>query len=328
MQALKRRIVLYLVGGLAIVLVGLWLAVANPSRDPIMSEPIKLAESTRLKKHVETLAAILPSRNYLAKGSLEKALLYINERWKEIGLIPEVQTFTADGQRYSNIMVRFGPLSDKDVIVVGAHYDVDGDQNPGADDNASGVAGVIELARLIHQKKLKLKHAVELVAYANEEPPFFGTEGMGSAHHALRLRQKGERVLLMLSLEMIGYFSDEPGSQDYPVSFLRAIYPSRGNFISLVGTPRYWSITRKVKQLFRRCTTVPIHSINAPRFLPGIDLSDHSSYWKYGWPGLMITDTAFYRNKHYHQSTDTPDRLDYDRMARVVDGVYGLLANF
>jgi len=202
--------------------------------------------------------------------------------------------------------------------VVGAHYDVAGEQ-PGADDNASGVAGLLELARLL--KGQSFRQRVELVFYTNEEPPFFRTPYMGSAIHARSLAESGKRASLMLSLECIGYFSDEPGSQDHPVRLLNAIYPTTGNFISLVGFYEDGDVSRQVKTAMKSASDLPVYSINAPSFVVGVDFSDHLNYWNEGFVGMMVTDTAFYRNKAYHTPRDTADRLDYGRMAKVVDGV-------
>ena len=203
-------------------------------------------------------------------------------------------------------------------MVVGAHYDVAGEQ-PGADDNASGVAGLLELARLL--KGQSFRQRVELVVYTNEEPPFFRTPYMGSAVHARSLAESGKRASLMLSLECIGYFSDEPGSQDHPVRLLNAIYPTTGNFISLVGFYEDGDVSRQVKTAMKSASDLPVYSINAPSFVVGVDFSDHLNYWNEGFVGMMVTDTAFYRNKAYHTPRDTADRLDYGRMAKVVDGV-------
>jgi hypothetical protein len=166
--------------------------------------------------------------------------------------------------------------------------------------------------------------SVELVAYCLEEPPHFRTDAMGSAWHARELRSSGREVKLMLALEMIGYFDSRSGSQTYPLRPLSWIYPKRGDFIAVVGRLQDWRATRRVKRLMRGASDLPVHSINALRVIPGVELSDHSSYWNEGLPALMITDTAFYRNPHYHAAGDTPDRLDYARMARVVQGVYAV----
>ena len=194
---------------------------------------------------------------------------------------------------------------------------------PGADDNASGVAGLIELAYLLGKTSLPVR--VELVAFTLEEPPFFRTPFMGSAIHAASLKKQGVKVRIMFALEMIGFFSDASHSQGFPLSILRLFYPSQGNFIAVVGKLGQGSVVRRVKQAMRGPSLLPVYSINAPRFVPGIDFSDHLNYWEAGYEAVMITDTAFYRNQGYHTLQDTPDTLDYERMAMVVQGVYAAI---
>jgi Zn-dependent M28 family amino/carboxypeptidase len=246
-----------------------------------------------------------------------------------------VQEVAVEEGRYKNIIARFGPQSGQ-LLVIGAHYDSHADaraeitdprgysldtHTPGADDNASGVAGLLELARLLAREPQA--QAIELVAYTLEEPPHFRTQ-MGSVQHARSLSAAKRKVRLMLSLEMIGYFSDEPGSQRYPMRVLDHVYPDRGNFIALVGRMGDFAQMREAKALMTGATDLPVHSINAPPLIPGIDFSDHRSYWAEGYPALMLTDTAFYRNRHYHQAGDTFEKLDYERMAKVVQSVYAV----
>ncbi|HTD23617.1 MAG TPA: M28 family peptidase [Terriglobales bacterium] len=191
---------------------------------------------------------------------------------------------------------------------------------PGADDNASGIAGLIELAYLLGKEELQTP--VELVAYTLEEPPFFRTEQMGSAVHAESLVEEHAKLRAMLCLEMIGYFSDQPDSQDYPLPELKALYPNKGNFIALVGTMQEIELLRRVKRAMMATNDLPLRSINAPRNLVGVDFSDHLNYWNRSFPALMITDTAFYRNKRYHHPEDVLNTLDFNRMAKVVQQVY------
>ncbi|MBI4061055.1 MAG: M28 family peptidase, partial [Elusimicrobia bacterium] len=187
------------------------------------------------------------------------------------------------------------------------------------DDNASGAAGLLELARLLGKDAPAAP--TELVAYSTEEPPYFATADMGSARHARALKARGAVIRAMISLEMIGTFSDEPGSQAYPSPLLALYYPSRADFIAVVGDLRNAGLARRVKKAMR-AGGLPVYSINAPAFIPGIDYSDHASYWREGYPAVMISDTAFYRNPRYHTSRDTADRLDYRRMAQVVSGAF------
>jgi Zn-dependent M28 family amino/carboxypeptidase len=221
------------------------------------------------------------------------------------------------------VIAHFGPETEER-IVVGAHYDTAGPL-PGADDNASGVAGLIELARLFARQQPPLR--VELVAFSLEEPPYFRTTGMGSSVHAQSLRQQNVRVRAMFSLEMIGCFLDTPNSQLFPIGVLSALYPSTGNFIAVVGRLGDVLLVRRTKAAMRNAAPLPVYSINAPRFVPGVDFSDHMSYWEAGYSAVMITDTAFFRNRNYHTAEDTAEKLDYKRMAMVVEGVYAAVSD-
>jgi Zn-dependent M28 family amino/carboxypeptidase len=275
------------------------------------------ADPARLQRDVRELSTRYSGRNADRPDVLDAAAAYVDRRLAENGLQGESQRFEARGKPYRNIVARLGPDTPR-VLVVGAHYDVFGDL-PGADDNASGVAGLIELARLLQGRPLAMR--VELVAYTNEEPPFFRTPHMGSAVHAASLRAAGRHVPLMLSLECIGYFSEAPGSQDHPVRLMDALYPTTADFIALVGFYADGAAARRVKAAMRGATGLPVHSINAPGFVVGVDFSDHLNYAQEGFTGMMVTDTAFYRNKAYHTREDTWERLDYARMAHVVTAV-------
>ncbi len=178
---------------------------------------------------------------------------------------------------------------------------------------------MIELAALLRGQSLTRR--VELVAYALEEAPHFATNEMGSVVHVTSLHATGARVVAMLSLEMIGYFSDAPGSQGFPFGALKAFYPTTGNFIVVAGRFREAALVRRVKRAMRVASDLPVYSINAPRSLPGIDLSDNASFWDRGDPAVMGTDSAFYRNQNYHTAADLPETLDYGRMAKVLSGV-------
>jgi Zn-dependent M28 family amino/carboxypeptidase len=285
-----------------------------------------------LKAHVKKLSVDLYPRSFASSRNLYLAGDYIEQGFRRSGADVSVQAFSADGEPYRNIIAHFGPKTGP-LLVIGAHYDgvndagegnggPDAGDTHGADDNASGIAGLLELARLLGQHPPD--HAVELAAYTLEEPPYFRTPDMGSAHHARWLREQGQEVRLMISLEMIGYFSDAPGSQDYPISSLSAVYPDRGNYIALVGKFSDFAAMRQVKALMKGASPLPVESINAPPLVPGIDFSDHLNFWAEGFPAMMVTDTAFNRNREYHKVGDTWDRLDYARMAEVVQGVYAV----
>jgi Zn-dependent M28 family amino/carboxypeptidase len=279
--------------------------------------------SVKLRIHVETLVKNFYPRDYSNVANLNQTADYIRNQLVSATSDVSFQDYVVDAKTYRNVVAKFGPETD-DIIVIGAHYDVFG-KLPGADDNASGIAGLIELAHLLRDAKLDKR--VELVAYTLEEPPYFRTNNMGSAVHARALKAANKRVPLMLSLECIGYFSDEPNSQDLPSPIMKLMYPTTGNFIALVGHYRDGALSKRVKGVMAGATTLPVYSINAPTIVTGIDFSDHLNYWNEGFVGMMITDTAFMRNKNYHTNSDTPEKLDYRRMAQVVQAVAKVVTN-
>ncbi|NNE21476.1 MAG: M28 family peptidase [Rhizobiales bacterium] len=285
------------------------------------------ADADRLKSHVEVLAASQPSRAFHNVTALNAAADYVEAEFKAAGCQPSRETFDVGGNDYHNIVCSFGPR-EAPRLIIGGHYDVDGDNNPGADDNASAVAGVLELARMIKAAKPELKHRLDLVAFTLEELPNFKTANMGSYFLAHNLAADNADVKLMISVEMIGFFADAPGSQSYPLGLLRWFYPDRGNFIGIVGQSFDRSLVARVKKLMQSSGDLPVYSINGPELVPGIDLSDHWSFWQHELPAVMVTDTAFFRNPNYHQPSDTPETLDYQRMAKVVDGLYQVAVNF
>lgn len=279
------------------------------------------ADPRRLEQHVRMLAEELGPRDAGHPENLDRTATYIRERLEPFAETVKEQPYAADGLSVRNVSALLGPDT-KERIVVGAHYDVAGPY-PGADDNASGVAGVLELARILEGEDLAMQ--LELVSWPLEEPPYFYTRKMGSFVHARSLRDRGIRVRAMLALEMIGYFSDEPGSQRYPLFLLRPFYPSTGDYIAVVGKLFQRDLVRTIHEAMKVASPLPVESINAPRLLPGVALSDHINYWWAGFPAAMITDTAMYRNPNYHTPRDLPGTLDYERMAQVVDGVKGAI---
>jgi peptidase M28-like protein len=287
-------------------------------REGIRSSPRIRVDPARLEAHVRTLVSFAP-RDETHPQNLDRAAAWIRRELEAAGGRVEDQPFKARGAIYRNAIAHFGPET-RERIVVGAHYDAAGPY-PGADDNASGVAGLLELARLLGETPPPLH--VELVAFTLEEPPSFTTPAMGSAFHAALLKERGVPLRAMIALEMLGYFTDVPGSQQYPLPILKLFYPSRGNFIGVVGKLGQGALVRRIRNAMRRATPLPVRSISAPVSLPGVDFSDHRSYWDAGYEAVMITDTAFYRNPNYHTEHDTPETLDYGRMALVVEGVYG-----
>jgi Zn-dependent M28 family amino/carboxypeptidase len=318
----------WLMGALRVaVAVGMVVAIAAcVVRQPVLhSRPPSAAAVTpqQLEAHVRFLSEQCYPRHHLAHANLAKAADYIDQHLRQAGgRVTRQKISTRDGN-YENVIARFGP-EEGPRYVIGAHFDACGVQ-PGADDNASGVAGLLELAALLGRER-SLPAAFELVAYNLEEPPHFAGPTMGSAVHARDLKARNVPVALMLSLEMIGYYSDEPDSQSYPLALLGLLYPSRANFIAIVGRWDQRSVVGDFKAGCVGAADIPVVSIAAPSFVPAIDFSDHRNYWAEGYPALMITDTSFLRNANYHQPTDTADTLDYRRMAEVVRMVHaGLL---
>ena len=277
----------------------------------------------RLKTHVRKLSVDFRPRNFENVQNLDRVAEYIKRHFDAAGAETEFQPYTLKHDQdnvYRNVIGRFGKGNRKRFII-GGHYDAF-DDLPGADDNASAVAGLIELAYLLGPAADSLNVDVELVAYTLEEPPFFSSSQMGSAVHAKSVAPEKDRIIGVIVFEMIGYFSDAPDSQSHPTPLLKLIYPSRGNFIAVVSNTESRPFTGEVKRRMQGATDLPVYSINAPPALPGIDFSDHASYWPHKIPAVMITDTAFYRNKAYHTENDTYDRLDYEKMAKVVLSIF------
>ncbi|MEM7147611.1 MAG: M28 family peptidase [Verrucomicrobiota bacterium] len=257
-------------------------------------------------------------RNHEEIENLEATAQYIEGHFRNAGAEVSSQDCSIGDRAYRNVIATFG-AGQGGKVIVGAHFDSCAD-TPGADDNASGVAGLIELAYLFGANPLSRE--IELVAYTLEEPPYFGTKQMGSFRHAAATAEAGDSLVGVIVLEMIGYFSDRPGSQDYPSIFLSLMYPNRGNFIAVVGNLRQRSFTKDIKVGMKGTTSIPVFSLNAPAIVPGVDFSDHRNYWPHGIDAIMITDTAFYRNKGYHTMGDTAGTLNYEAMAKVTAAVY------
>ena len=295
-----------------------------------------------LLKHLRFLCEIQPARNYRNIASLNKIAQYIFSFFEEQNLptksqdfqvklpenvnIPTKEITLVESYTYKNIIAEYQPQKESKLIV-GAHYDVDGEQ-PGADDNASAVAILLELAKQIAQTKPSLDYGIEFVAYSLEESPFFYTPYMGSAVHAKSLKQNNTKVKAMICLEMLGYFSDEENSQRFPVPELALLFPSKGNFVVVVGRKEEEFLTKEVEKYMMQGGGVGIYSLNAPiEYLQDITRSDHYNYWKEGYPALMLTDTSFLRNPNYHQKTDTIDTLNLEKMSELTKQIYWAIVN-
>lgn len=267
------------------------------------------------------LSKEIGERSFFRFDNLEKAARYIEKEFNEIGYSVEKQNYSVEGKTVTNLIVQKQGLENIDeVIVIGAHYDtVYG--SPGADDNASGVAGLLELARL--WKGTKGKKTVRFVAFTLEEPPFYKTDFMGSRVYAKSVEK--ENITAMFCLEMLGYYTSQEKSQDYSLPLMNTIYPHKGDFIAVVGNLSSRSLVKRTEELFKKNSSVPVESLSSFEFVTGVDFSDHSSFWEVGFPAVMITDTAFYRNSHYHDASDKPDTLDYPTFALTVQGLYYVL---
>jgi Zn-dependent M28 family amino/carboxypeptidase len=279
------------------------------------------SDTILLKKHLTILTQTTGYRDHTNIELLNKTADYILTQFQQAADTAYFQEYEVSGQIYKNVICSFG-LQHAKRVILGAHYDVCGKQ-AGADDNASGVVALLELSRLLKHKKTTYR--VDLVAYTLEEPPYFRTEHMGSFIHAKSLAERNVNVYGMISLEMIGYFDDKRNSQTYPLGILKLFYGGKGDYITLVKKFSAGRFARKFSSQFRQTKAIRTKTFTGPAALPGIDFSDHLNYWKFGVSAFMITDTSFYRNKNYHQHSDTLETLDIQRMAQVIDGVYAAL---
>jgi Zn-dependent M28 family amino/carboxypeptidase len=290
------------------------------------SQTTELAALTeRLQAHVRKLAGEIGERNVFHPQALRAAADYLRAQWALQGHQVVSQSYEAYGVRSENLEVTLpGTRRPGEVIVIGAHYDsVSG--SPGANDNASGVAALLELSRaLARAKPMELARTIRFVAFVNEESPFFDRGEMGSMVYAKAARARGDDIRLMVSLEMLGYYSDAPGSQRYPPPF-GFFYPDRANFIGFVSNFASRRPLREWVEAFRAHSDFPAESLATFEFVPGVAWSDHLAFWREGYPALMVTDTAFYRYAHYHSHRDTPEQLNYPAMARVVMGLQAAL---
>jgi Zn-dependent M28 family amino/carboxypeptidase len=311
---------------LGVIAAGGWYLISMPGKswsDPV--PPLSAEEQliqNKLKRHVEMLAHQIGERNVWHAEALAAAALYIRNTLEDLGYLVRVQPFDSQGLTVQNLEVELPGAAPEEIVVVGAHYDTVAG-GPGANDNASGIAALLEIARLLAGKS----HArtLRLVAFVNEEQPFSETEEMGSRVYAERSRQRGEMIKAMISLETIGYYTDQPASQHYPFPF-SYFYPDTGNFIGFVGNLSSWLLVRQTVGAFRASTAFPSEGVSAPGWITGVGWSDHASFWQAGYPAIMITDTAFFRYQHYHEATDTQEKLDYQGLARVTRGLVDVVA--
>ena len=297
-----------------------WFGMRMPGRNISIAAPLSADETAlraELVADVQKLAGEIGERNMRQYPQLNAAADFIEASFARAGLQPRRDTYELKGQACHNIEAEIRGAR-PEIVVIGAHYDsVFG--CPGANDNGSGAAALLALARRFAGKQTG--QTLRFVAFTNEEPFYFQTEQMGSFVYAKRCKARGDQISAMISLETIGYFSDAPGSQTYPAPGLGAFYPSTGNFIGFVGNVGSRGLVRRAIAVFRQQAKLPSEGAALPSFIPGVGWSDQWAFWQNGYPGIMVTDTAPFRYPHYHEATDTPDKLDYDRFALVVSGM-------
>jgi hypothetical protein len=314
--ALVLLVVIFLVWAFGIRMPGRNISTAAALNDA------EVALRAELVADVRTLAGDIGERNLTRYAQLNAAADFIETSLIRAGLTPRRESYDVRGQACHNIEVEIRG-SRPETLIVGAHYDsVLG--SPGANDNGSGVAGLLALARRFAGKPCG--RTLRFVAFVNEEPPHFQTEEMGSLVYAKRCQVRGDKISAMISLETIGYFSDAPGSQKYPSAGLGFFYPSKGNFIGIVGNTSSRALLRAAVSAFKKEQKLPCEGAALPAAISGIGWSDHWSFWECGYPAIMVTDTAPFRYPYYHMSSDTPAKLDYDRFALVVSGMEKVIA--
>jgi len=277
-----------------------------------------------LLRDVETLAGRIGQRNIWNYRNLTAAVDFLETSLAEAGCKVRRQNYLVEGKTCCNIEVEVtGTKQPSQIVIIGAHYDSDFG-SPGADDNASAVAATLALARRFAAQKID--KTLRFVFFTNEEMPFFQTGRMGSMFYAKNCREKNENIIAMLSLESIGYYSNQPKSQKYPSPF-SLFYPSTGNFIAFVSNLSNRKLLHKAIPSFRKNCKFPSQGGAIPEFIPGISWSDHASFWHYNYPAIMVTDTAPFRYPYYHSPEDTPDKIDYDSLAIVTTGLQSVIAD-
>lgn len=320
--------------GLSLLLLGttfagiIWYMTSMPGRSfsgplpPLAPEELQI--KTNLTQHVHSIAGAIGERNVIAYEPLQRAARYIEDSFKSRGYQVSSQEYTVQMRKVRNLIAEIrGNAKADEIVLVGAHYDTVYDC-PGADDNTSGVAGLLELAQLL--KDSHPSRTIRFVAFVNEEPPWFQTGDMGSLVYAEEASKRKDKIVAAVSLETIGMYLDAEGTQQYPTGF-SSLYPSKGNFIAFIGNLGSHSLVRNAVGSFRAAEQFPSEGSSVPGAIPGVGWSDHWSFWQQGYEAIMVTDTAPFRNKNYHEPTDTPDTLDYDHMARVVHGLVRVVSD-
>jgi len=273
----------------------------------------------QLYTHVEHLSVTIGSRSVFEYDKIEATKRYIVSCLKTFGYIPTLQNYDYEGKTFSNIIVSMpGVKYPDETVIIGAHYDtVYG--TPGADDNASAVAVLLEVCRAL--KSISPGRTLKLIFFFLEEPPVFRTEHMGSYVYAKEAKARNENIKAMICLEMVGYYSDKKDGQTFPLPLMSMMFSTTPNFIAVVGNLKSRNLVDKVKNSLLKVSPIPVETLTSVSFVPGVDLSDHRSFWEMGYPAVMITDTAFYRNPNYHTENDTIDTLDFNTMADLLKGL-------
>ena len=325
-QKLRRLSQVFCLILFAFVSIALWFSLAMPGprlyAKPTGFSAEQLAASKRMETHVRRLATEIGPRHVGVPTSIEATLAYMEADWSSQGFVSKRHRFGTWDRPFYNLELAFpGTKLADEWVVIGAHYDTE-PQTPGANDNASGIAVLLELARRLRTRPMA--RSVRLVAFANEEAPWGMTENMGSVAYARRCRQRGEAIHAMISMDSVGYFSDEPGSQRYPRP-LGLYYGQKGDYLALVGD---WSsawLVRKSIRAFRAATVLPSEGSALPRIFRDIARSDHSSFWRFGYSAMLVTDTAPFRDPNYHRSGDRPQNIDFERLSLVAEGIEAII---
>jgi Zn-dependent M28 family amino/carboxypeptidase len=290
---------------------------------PLSTTEVKLQAS--LKQDIETLSNKIGSRNFQSYANLILARDFLTTELTTAGYTVNRQEYTAEGKTFSNLEVEIpGSTRADEILVIGAHYD-SAFTSPGANDNATGAAAILALAREF--AGTKPQRTIRFVEFTNEEPPYFWTKNMGSLVYAQRAKQRGDKIVGMFSLETLGYFSDKANSQQYPPP-LNLLYPDRGNFIGFIGNIDSRELLRNTMRSFRAQVQFPSEGAALPNVLPGVGWSDHWSFWQQGYQAVMITDTAPFRYPHYHTLEDSIDKIDFEKLSRVVSGISKVIRDF
>ena len=289
----------------------------------VSNQAVNKAEPENLSVYLNQIISPITYRNHTQVDELNRVSAWIKGQMQKFGIPCDYQNYQVDAKKYRNVVCELNIGASKNIIV-GSHYDVH-DDTDGADDNASGVAGVLETARILSNEKSRLKNNVEFVFYTLEEPPYFRTEDMGSAVHANAAQKYKDKIAGVYILEMIGYF-DTRNIQDYPAG-LKLFYPAHGNFIGAISNFNSSSLASNYCNAMKALNKLDCQRLIAPSFVTGVDFSDHLNYWNNGIPAIMITDTAFFRNKNYHTPQDKVETLNLTKMSYVIDGVVQTLLN-